>query len=117
MEEILQFVRAVGGAGGVSSPFISSTHLSCQISRCADGGPVSPLTEGGRLARPHFLSLLTFCLGGESAELIEDDRGIEGKTRRRPEANPPPCRGIRCFQQSRRSVSAEKEAGPPIDEV
>lgn len=43
--------------------------------------------------------------------------GIEGKTRRRPEANPPPCRGIRCFQQSRRSTSAEKEAGPAIDEV
>lgn len=43
--------------------------------------------------------------------------GIEGKTRRRPEANPPPCRGIRCFQQSRRSASAEKEAGPAIDEV
>lgn len=56
-----------GGGGGVSSPFICSPHLSCQISRCADGGPLWPADRGGgRLAQPHFLSLLTFCLAGRS---------------------------------------------------
>lgn len=52
------------------------THLSCQISRGADGGPVPELTEG-RLAHPHFLSLLTFRLTNMSMELVED-KGVEG---------------------------------------
>lgn len=48
-EEILQFVR--GGGGGVSSLFICSAHLSCQISRCADGGPLwPPPTEEGEIS-------------------------------------------------------------------
>lgn len=47
------------------------THLSCQISRWADGGPVPELTEA-RLAHPHFLSLLTFRLTSTSMELVED---------------------------------------------
>lgn len=64
--KILQFVR-----GGFVFLYLLN-HLSCQIPWWADGGPVSELTKG-RLAHPHFLSLLTSLLvTRKRTELVED---------------------------------------------
>lgn len=96
-EEILQFVRGKGEGLG-SSPFICSVHLSCQISRCADGGPLWPADRGGEISTaalpvtpdllPRREDLRTELIEGEGKRCVGrwGWERKEGGRRRRPEA-------------------------------
>lgn len=70
LEKILQFVR-----GGFVVLYLLN-HLSCEIPWWADGGPVPELTKG-RLAHPHFLSLLTSLLMTRKRTQLVEDRERE----------------------------------------
>lgn len=61
-EEILQFVRGAGE--GFHLPLSARPICHVKYHDVLMEVRFGPPTEGGGLAQPHFLSLLTFCLAG-----------------------------------------------------
>lgn len=102
LEEILPFVK-----GGFVFFYLLS-HLLCQIPQRADGGPLPERTEG-RLAHPHFLSLLTSRHQGFSARTGAEPETDSGETEtKQAKGRSPVWARIRGFPRSCRSTGGAR---------